>query len=79
MRLLIEILLAAALIALVWEKSLKDRVSELPWIGDKTAQQSRVQPRPLVTPAPTVSGAWMWDANRKTALDRPSPQSTRKP
>lgn len=79
MRLLLEIILAAALIALVWEKSLKERVSELPWIGDKTApvvktpeRVQRPQPRPAVTPAPSVSGAWMWDANRKSALDTPS-------
>ena len=83
MRLLIEIVLAAALIALAWEKSLKDRASEIPWIGDKIVpvvetQRPRSQIRPAVTPAPTVSGAWMWDPNRKSPLDLPKkpPAST---
>ena len=84
MRLLLEIILAAALIALAWEKSLKERASDLPWIGDKIApvvnapaqaqqsQHPRVQPRPIVTPAPTASGNWMWDPNHKSPLDPPS-------
>ena len=86
MRLLIEIVVAAALIALGWEKSFGERASELPWIGDKISpvvktpasvppqqsQHPRVQPRPIMTPAPTVSGAWMWDPNHKTPLDPPS-------
>ena len=88
MRVLIEILVAAALIALVWEKSLKERASELPWVGDKIAPalktaaqpqpkpQPRLQPRPIVTPAPTASGAWMWDPSHHNPLDRPSPSAT---
>jgi hypothetical protein len=84
MRLLLEIILAAALIALAGDKSLKERVSEAQWIGDKIApvvktpaqpqqaQHPRLQTRSIITPAPTVSGAWMWDPNRKTPLDPPS-------
>jgi hypothetical protein len=68
MRLLLELVIAAALIALAWQKSWKERVNDL-----TTAQQhsrsSTLNPRPTAT----VSGAWMWDPNRKTALDRPSP------
>lgn len=75
MRLFLEIILAAALIALAWEKSLQERASELPWIGDGLKKSAQRQHRPGVTPAPTVSGAWMWDPNRKSALDRPSPTS----
>ena len=77
MRLLLEIIIVAAIIALAWEKSLKERASEIPVLGDKigpTLKKSAKRPhRPGATPAPSVSGAWMWDPNRKTALDRPNP------
>jgi hypothetical protein len=73
MRLILEILLAAALIALAWEKSLKERASDLPWVSDGFKKSAQRQHRHGATPAPTVSGAWMWDPNRKTSLDRPSP------
>jgi hypothetical protein len=69
MRLLVEIILAAALIALVWEKSLRERATEIP----VNSQHPRSKIRTIVTPVPTVSGPWMWDPNRKSALDRPSP------
>ena len=71
MRTLLDIAIAVLLIALGWEKSFQQRASELPWVGDKTAavQKTAVAPRP----APSASGAWMWDPNRKSVLDRPSP------
>jgi len=76
MRTLLEIIVVALLIALAWEKSFKDRLTEVPWIGDKisasgkpTRSAKRAHPLPSASP----SGAWMWDPNRKTALDRPSP------
>lgn len=86
MRFLIEIILAAALIALAWEKSLKERASELPWLGDKKEpvvktpaqppppQQPQPQIRTVVipAPAPTASGDWMWDPNHHKTLDRPA-------
>jgi len=81
MRLLLEIILAVAIIAIAWEKPLSDRASELPWMGDKVTpvaktpqrpRSSTPSPRSVVTPAPTVSGAWMWDPNRKSPLDPPS-------
>lgn len=81
MRILIEIVVVAALIALGWEKSFSERASELPWISDKIApvvkapdhpRSSTLNPRPIMTPVPTVSGAWMWDPNHKTPLDPPS-------
>lgn len=80
MRLLLEIILAAALIALAWDKSFKERVSEAPWIGDKIApvvktpaQSPQSQHhRSIVTPAPTTASSWMWDPNRKSPLDPPT-------
>lgn len=75
LRTLIEIVVAGLLIALAWEKPFKERVSELPWIGDKIApvsnhpQSSTLHPRP----SPSASGAWMWDPKRKSILDRSSP------
>ena len=73
MRFFLEIILAAALIALAWEKSLKERASELPWVSDGFKKPAQRQHRHSATPVPTVSGAWMWDPNRKSVLDRPSP------
>ena len=81
MRLLLEIMAVAALIALSWEKSFKERASEIPWFRDKVTTNSKPSTRspqsqhpqtrlqPYVTPAPTTSGSWMWDPNRKTPLD----------
>lgn len=80
MRLVLEIIVAGLLIALAWEKSLKERASEIPWIGDKIGPMStHTKRRPFVTPAPTASGAWMWDPNRKSPLDRPSPTPVPRP
>ncbi len=79
MRLLLEIIVIGALIALSWEKSFKERAGELPWFRDKaTAKTSARSPQtqhpqtrlqPFVTPAPTISGSWLWDRNRKTPPD----------
>jgi hypothetical protein len=75
MRLAVELLIAAALVALGWEKPLSERAGELPWFTHETSkaeshsQSSTLHPRPTAT----VSGSWMWDPNRKTTLDRPSP------
>ena len=78
MRLIIEIILVAALIAFAWEKSLKERAAEIPWLRDKIStdaeapSKNRARLQPFVTPAPTTSAAWMWDPNRKGPLDPPS-------
>ena len=73
MRLALEIIVAALLIAFAWDIPFKERISEIPLIGENLttykARSRSFAPRPT----PTVSGAWMWDPNRKTALDRPSP------
>jgi|GEM_PF-3033269 len=80
MRLLLEIILAAGLIALAWEKSLEERARDIPWLGDKVLpvaktpvdrRSSTLNPGPVSTPA-----AWMWDPNRRSALDTPRPQTT---
>jgi len=74
MRTIIEIILAAALIALGWEQPLKDRV---PWLSDKSSttashlQPSTLSPRPTAT----VSGSGMWDPNRQSILDTPKPRA----
>ena len=74
-RLLVEIILAAVLIALAWDKPWKDRLRETPVIGDKlvaaakpSATPVRAVARPVLVPAPTPSGAWMWEKNG--TLDR---------
>jgi hypothetical protein len=80
MRTLLEIILAAAIIALAWEKSLEERARDIPWLGDKISpvvkspdnpRSSTLNPRPINTPA-----AWMWDPNRRSVLDTPPPKST---
>jgi len=79
MRLLLEIIVIAALIALAWEKSFKERASELPWFRDKETtktsarspqtQHPQTRLQPFVTPAPTTSASWIWDPNRRSPLD----------
>jgi hypothetical protein len=73
MRLLLEIIVVAALLALSWEKSFKQRISEVPWLGNKIAPSAKTpaqsQHRSVAPPAPTTSGAWMWDPSHKTPLD----------
>jgi hypothetical protein len=78
MRLLTEIILAAALIGLAWGKSFKDRLSEVPWIKDKvTASERSTKPTPSAHPPPaSTPAAWMWDPNRRSVLDTPPPKST---
>ena len=79
MRLAIEIILAAALIAFAWEKSLKEKLSEVPWFKDKitaSEKSTKVAPttRPPPVPSPTAA-AWMWDPNHRSVLDTPKPRS----
>src|SRR2546423_10926322 len=73
MRSLIEIILVAAIIALAWEKSLKQRVSQLPWFNQDHPRSSTLNPRPAPTASP--SGAWLWDPNRRGILDTPRPKT----
>ena len=71
MRSLIEIVLLGGVLALAWEKPISERVGEIiPALGDnKGASHSR----PATPVAATnTSGAWMWDANRRSVLDRPA-------
>jgi hypothetical protein len=78
MRLLLEIILAAALIGLAWGKSFKDRLSEVPWIKDKiTASEKSTKPAQNTHPPPVLSPtvAWIWDPNRRSVLDTPKPRS----
>jgi hypothetical protein len=73
-RILLEIIVGVLLIALAWEKSLKERFGEIPWPGEKIAPVAKApdHPRFLSTPTPTASGSWMWDPNRKSPLDPPA-------
>ncbi|PYI91448.1 MAG: hypothetical protein DME97_14295 [Verrucomicrobia bacterium] len=63
MRLLIEIVLAAALIAMAWQKSFKEWVSETPVIGHHltptpptTQNKSSVPPATSATPPASFTG-----------------------
>jgi hypothetical protein len=58
MRLLIEIVVAAALIALAWQKSFKEWASEAPVIGQHfTAPAPAPQPKPKISPPTATSAA----------------------
>jgi hypothetical protein len=88
-RLLIEIIVVAALIALAWETPYRETVSNVvPWLAKSATIKRPTVPgvaptqssapvvihRSVTTPAPTVSGNWMWE--KKGPLDRPSPVTT---
>src|SRR6476469_8177285 len=80
MRTVLELLVAAAIIAVGWEKSLKDRAHDLSWFSDKVAAQQNHSQTSIVhpRPSPSVSGSWMWDPKRQSILDTPKaiPSST---
>ena len=58
MRLLIELVLSAALIALAWQKSFKERAAELPGVGHYlAAQPPKPSAKTPVAPATTAPGA----------------------
>jgi len=84
MRVLLELILAAAILALASEKPLKEQVNHLPWMTDKTAPAAKMpvpaphpllQPQPMVTltpavhPTSTVAGSWLWDPSHRSTLD----------
>jgi hypothetical protein len=71
MRLVLELIVAAAIIVLGWQQPFKERV---PWFAE-TSAKSASHPQPSThdpRPTATVSGSWMWDPNHKSTLDRPS-------
>jgi hypothetical protein len=68
-RVFIEIMFVVLVVALAWEKSLKDRAREVSWLSQFMAAE-----KPKAAPTASPSGAWMWDPNRRTALDTPAPK-----
>ena len=64
MRIFFEIILAALLVTLAWERPYKAWFVSPPAVP-KWQAVPRMQPT-------TPWGAWMWDKNRRTALDRPA-------
>ena len=71
MRSVVELAILAAVIALAWEKSISQRVGEV--IPAFASEQPRAMAK-RATPvsASNTSGAWMWDPNRRSVLDRPA-------
>lgn len=110
MRLLLEVVVFVALIALAWDRTFRERAADIPIVGPKyfapasTAAASpavaanplrALSPQtrttlPLATPVVTAapvrvaqpvppaspSGAWMWDKEHHSALDRASPAAS---
>src|SRR3712207_1571548 len=77
MRLLAEVVVIALLIGAGWNRSFRDWAIETRLVGasevapakaPRRGQQTSAQPQPSAS----VSGAWMWDKERRTALDRPA-------
>ncbi len=87
MRLVLELLVVAGLVALGWNKSFSERVG-LSAAQTAPATAARV-PAPAgaatdngsaaAPPASSPSGAWMWDPNRRAALDRPAYDAKQRP
>jgi hypothetical protein len=78
MRLLIEIFVIGALLYVGWEKPFRD------WLpGSKPTNASAAPHQPFnatAAPQSAQSGAWMYDPNRRTALDnKPAPQHSAQP
>ena len=71
MRLLLEIVVVAALIALAWEKPWKEWVSEAPLVGNKLVAPAKPQ-APVVRSPTRASGAGAGTRQRTTA-DHPLP------
>src|SRR5882762_2232158 len=78
MRLLLEAFVVAALIYLGWATPLRDYLpASISGVAKSpTTQTAAPQPqsRPIARSTSTPSAAWMWDPNRHTALDRPTPK-----
>src|SRR4051794_33179494 len=71
MRLLIEIVVVAALIYLAWDKPFGQRFDDL---------RGKVSPNevaePTATRSPSPPGAWMSDPSRHSTLDAPEPSGS---
>ena len=74
MRLFFEIFLAAALVVLAWNKPYSEWFGTDLQVDQLTARATGRQP--VGGPSPT-KGEWMWDPNRKSALDRPAYNQSR--
>ena len=76
MRLLCELAIVAALIAAAWQKPFGERLGEVIPLFGKPAPPALAQPV-AYHPGASPSGAWMWDPNRRTTLDRPAYNESR--
>jgi hypothetical protein len=74
MRLLGEIIIIGVLIYIGWETPFRDYLpTSISGVAKSSTTQAAAPPRPIARSTSTPSGAWMWDPNRHTALDRPTP------
>lgn len=85
MRFLCEIWVVGALIYLAWEKPFSEYLPQTrkppptPALVPAAVTQQPPPVRPIARVALTPSGAWMWDKNHRSALDRPTSQSSHSP
>ena len=80
MRLLIEIVIIGGLIYFGWEKPFKEwrnQVRATVTSKQETASQGSITTPAVPPPTPIPQhGAWMWDPNHRSALDRPAYDQT---
>lgn len=89
MRALLNVVLLVGLISVIaisWDKPLRERAAEIPLVSQYVSSSSgdalhaqravHVGGRQQPQAAPQSNGAWMWDPNHKTALDRPAYNAT---
>ena len=79
MRLVLELLVVAGLVALGWNKSFSERagMSSAPIASSAAAARpipagARENASGAAATTSSPSGAWMWDRNRRATLDRPA-------
>jgi len=75
MRLLAEIVVIGALIYVGWEKPFRDQLpASVTGVAKSKSNATAAPHQPFVRSTSTPSGTWMWDPNRHTALDSPTPK-----
>ena len=79
MRSLIEIVILGTVVALAWEKPIREQVGELvPALAAKKPATTAKRATPVAT-TNASNGDWMWDPNRRSVLDRPAYDAKERP
>lgn len=80
MRLLLEVIIVGALIYIGWATPFRDYLpASISGVAKSSttqtaAPQPQPPPQPIAISTAAPSGAWMWDPNHHSTLDRPTPK-----